>query len=114
MDVRTVKAYDELLAGIPDMRRMDVLSYNPEPKLIDVLEMGLQRMRDTYARRLEPEVLTERKKIFPPRAVCLQDTMMKNRPVPAAACCRCLDDGPRENIPSPAADNIRQVHPQRC
>ena len=111
MDVRTVAAHDEPLAG---MRRMDSLSYNPEPQLIDVLEMGLQRMRDTYARLLEPKALMERMKLSSPRAVCLKDTMMKHLAELAAACWRDLDDGPRENNPSPAADNISQVHPRRC
>ena len=71
MDARTVAAYDKLLARIPDMRRMDALSCNPEPKLIDVLELGLQRMRDTYARLLEPVALTKRSKLSSTRAVCL-------------------------------------------
>ena len=145
MDARTVAAYDELLARIPDMRRIDALSCNPEPELIDVLEMGLQRMRDTYARRLEPEALTERAEasspstprlqdtkmknrpapsapwrdqgaeISSPRAVCLRDTKMKKRPEPAAAAAApfcSLDDGPRENFPSPAADNVRRSSPR--
>ena len=141
MDVHTVAACDELLAGIPAMRggvprgeprgldaegshreRLGTGEAEGQAQALQggarlggwrgVLEMGLQRMRGTITWRLEPATLTETPKVSSPSTERLRDTTMKNRPAPSTPW-RDLDDGPRENIPSPAADNVRQVPPRR-
>ncbi|KAJ1492571.1 hypothetical protein T484DRAFT_1880578 [Baffinella frigidus] len=103
---------DDLLACILDMRLMDASSANPQPELLDVLEMGLQEMRDDYARPCKqvaaPIRDTKVVDVCPPPAARLRATTMKKRHAPAAFCSSDLHAGPPEFIEDPAPYNVRE------